>query len=250
MYQMGNVGVLLLAAILACREQRTPSPLLRGLLFIAGMVLAALLPGANDVTLLLTLFLLASGTGAAFRARRPTVAFWASLLVVGLLASAVSGLAPGNYARVESIAVSPMLRPQPLLAAVLFLPWTVLRAAYWLSSLGLWAGTLLLLDASWQWARGLLYRDGTFDRRYLRLPVVWTTAYLALSLPRLRREPVSPARTGRERALAALSARLVSERHHPGTLADRRDARAVHHSSLYSRRGAPHPEHPRRAEQL
>ena len=182
MYQMGNVGVLLLAAILACREQRTPSPLLQGLLFIAGMVLAALLPGANDVTLLLTLFLLASGTGAAFRARRPTVAFWASLLVVGLLASAVSGLAPGSSARVESIAVSPMLRPQPLLAAVLFLPWTVLRAAYWLSSLGLWAGTLLLLDASWQWARGLLYRDGTFDRRYLQFPVVWTTAYLVLSL--------------------------------------------------------------------
>ena len=183
MYQMGNVGVLLLVAILACGEQGAPSPVLRGLLWMAGVVLVALLPGANDVTMLLTVCLLAVGTLTAFRARRPTVAFWASLLVVGLLGAGVAGLAPGNYARAAAIAADDtMLRPRPLLAAILFLPWTVLRATYWLSSLGLWAATLLLLGASWRWARGLLYRDGAFDRHYLQVPVVWVSAYVLLSL--------------------------------------------------------------------
>lgn len=181
-YHVGNVGLVLLAAVLACRERHALPAVLRWLLWLAGAALVVLLQGTNDVTMLLTTFLLAGGTLFALRAGRDSLRFWGSLLVLALLAGGVSGLAPGNFARAAALTSSEMLRPQPLLAAVLFLPWTLLRAAYWLSSLGLWAATVLLLGASLPWARGHLYRAGRFDRRCLLLPAACGGAYFVLSL--------------------------------------------------------------------
>jgi len=155
---------------------------LRWLLWLAGGALVVLVQGTNDVTMLLTTFLLAGGTLFAVRAGRDSARFWGSLLVLALLAGSVSGLAPGNFVRAATLTSDQALRPQPLLAAVLFLPWTLLRAAYWLSSLGLWAAIVLLLGASLPWARGHLYREGRFDRRCLLLPAACGGAYVVLSL--------------------------------------------------------------------
>jgi hypothetical protein len=181
-YQVGNVGLVLLVAVLVCRERHALPRPLRWLLWLAGAALVALLQGTNDVTMLLTTFLLAAGTVLALRGRRDSAAFWVGLLALALLAGGVAELAPGNFARAAALTSSPQLRPEPLLAAVLFLPWTLLRAAYWLSSLALWAATALLVGASLPWARAHLHRDGRFDRRYLWLPAGCAGAYLVLSL--------------------------------------------------------------------
>jgi hypothetical protein len=150
---------------------------------MAAAALAVLIVGANEVSLVLTLLLLAAGTGGAFRAGRSTVAFWGGLLGLAVFAAAVSALAPGNFARAGAEAASPtVLRPPPLLAAVLFLPWTLLRLAYWSSSLGLWAATLLLVGKTWRWARGLLCPGGSFSRCYLRYPAAWAAGLVLLNL--------------------------------------------------------------------
>jgi hypothetical protein len=180
-YQAGNVGLTFLAAVLIYRERHAHHWALRSALWIAGAALVMLVQGTNDLTMLLTTFVLGAGALCAFRARRGSVGFWTGLLVVALVAGVVSGLAPGNFARAAAEATGPRLRPQPLLAAVLFLPWTVLRAAYWLSSLGLWAATMLWLDTGLPSARARLYRHGRFDRRYLLVPAAALGAYLALS---------------------------------------------------------------------
>ena len=64
---------------------------LRWLLWLAGGALVVLVQGTNDVTMLLTTFLLAGGTLFAVRAGRDSARFWGSLLVLALLAGGVSG---------------------------------------------------------------------------------------------------------------------------------------------------------------
>jgi hypothetical protein len=182
-FQFANISFILLVAILVYRELREPSVGTRALLWTAAAALVVLIVGANEVSLVLTLLLLAAGTGGALRAGRSTVAFWGGLLGLAVLAAAVSALAPGNVARAGAEAANPtVLRPQPLLAAALFLPWTLLRLAYWSSSLGLWAATILLVGGTWRWARGVLCPGSVFSRRYLQYPAAWAAGLGLLNL--------------------------------------------------------------------
>ena len=96
MYQAGNVGLTFLAAILACRERRTRRSVLRIALWIAGAALVVLLQGTNDVTMLLTTFLLGAGALYAFRARRDSVGFWTGLLAVAVERAPYPGSPPAT----------------------------------------------------------------------------------------------------------------------------------------------------------
>ena len=180
-YQLANVLLLFLAGLLAWRETTAKSRCLQILIFwiASGLIIAII--GANEISLLLTGSILCGGAGYALWMRRNSRLFWLGLLAIALVATLISILAPGNYERYSGIETDSMLRPTPWLAALLYLPWVVLRILYWLSSLSLWLSGFILLITTFQFARARLYTDGQFKKSYLLLPAVWIGLIFLLS---------------------------------------------------------------------
>lgn len=180
-YQLANVLLLFLAGLLAWRETTAKSRGLQILIFwIAGGLTIAII-GANEISLLLTGSILCGGTGYALWTRRNSRAFWIGLVAIALVAALISILAPGNYQRYSGIETDPMLRPTPWLAALLYLPWVVLRILYWLSNLSLWLSGFILLITTFELARTRFYADGQFRKSFLLLPAVWISLIFLLS---------------------------------------------------------------------
>ena len=117
----------------------------------------------------------------ARRFRPGNARFWTALLVITLLGALASIFSPGNFARVQSLAGDGALRPGGAIAAVLFLPWFVLRAAYWLSNPAIWISALIILAAGRGEARHLLYRNGEFNKQWLYVPSIWAVLLLILT---------------------------------------------------------------------
>lgn len=181
-YQFGNVCLLALCALVAGRELSGDSGAIRAALRFFGSAVAALAGvGSNEVTMISMLFLLGCGTAASVTLRRDNARFWGGLLVVALSGALVSLLAPGNAARADALSADGMLRPAPWLAVFLVVPWVLLRIAYWLSNVALWASGLLVLLATWGSARAILRPRGAFDRRWLLVPACWAGLLLVVN---------------------------------------------------------------------
>lgn len=180
-YQLANVLLLFLTGLLVWRETTATGRRWRTLLFGMSGLLVVAIVGANEISLLLMGSILCAGAGYALWMRRDSRLFWLGLLAITLVAALISILAPGNYERYSGIETDSMLRPTPWLAALLYLPWVVLRILYWLSSLGLWLSAFILLITTFQFARARLYADGQFRKYFLILPVVWISLIFLLS---------------------------------------------------------------------
>jgi hypothetical protein len=173
-YQLGNVFLLLLLALVAQQERGAASGwLVPGLRFAAGSILALVAVGENEVTLVCTLIVLATCAALAWLWQRRTIWFLTSLLAVAIVGALISVLAPGNMVRAASLSTDGMIRPSAWLAVSLFLPWTLLRIVYWLSNPALWASAFLLVVITWDDAKSILQREGDFDRRWLIVPACW-----------------------------------------------------------------------------
>jgi len=162
-----------LLALLIWRETRPPERNYRAiLLFIASALAAIVAIGSNEISLLLTALTLSAGTLVALRTRRKSRTFWAALLACAVAAALVSVMAPGNGVRVASMQGDGMIRLNPWLAALAYVPWTAARMLYWLANLGLWASAPIVLWATGPISQRLLYSNGKFDKRFLALPIL------------------------------------------------------------------------------
>lgn len=132
--------------------------------------------------MLLTVMSLGGGAAVSLWLHRTAAKFWIALTVVALIGAAAAVFAPGNFARMGALESTGMLRPALWGAAVLYLPWVALRIAYWLSHAGLWAAAALLFIVTHSRVRTLLFRSGSFDRRWFLLPLAWFGGLLALNL--------------------------------------------------------------------
>lgn len=182
-YQLANVTLLFLLGLLIWRETTARTRPLRIALFWGAGLLAIVTIGANEISMLLVLAILGAGLGYAVWQRRDSRLFWLALGIIAALAAVFSVLAPGNYQRYAGIgATDHMLRPQPWLALLLYLPWVTLRLLYWLSNLGLWASALLVFVLSFQPVRARLHdAEGRFRRSFLLLPALWIALLFLLS---------------------------------------------------------------------
>jgi hypothetical protein len=181
-YALGNVSLLLLLAIGAQFELCSkPNRVFSILLFVIAAAVSIIAVGANEVTLVTVLSLLAGASVLSIKRRTGSAWFWTSLFMIALLGALASILAPGNLARAQSLATDGMLRPHGALAALLFLPWFLLRTSYWLANPAIWVSGLLVLVISRDKAIQLLYRDGVFTRSWLYVPAIWATLLLALT---------------------------------------------------------------------
>ncbi len=180
-YQLPNIFLIFLLGLLIWRETTAKDERSRTLIFVLSSLLVVATIGVNEISLLLTLTVLGGGTLYALGMRRDSRRFWIALLVIGIGATLVSVLAPGNYQRYVSIEHDTMLRPTPWLAAFLYLPWVALRLLYWLSNLGLWAAAFILLVFTFPAARARLYIDGKFAKLFLVFPVLWISLIFVLN---------------------------------------------------------------------
>jgi hypothetical protein len=173
-YQSGNVALLLLVAVLARVERRGRLAWPVSLLVVAlAGALAVFAVGTNEATLICTVAVLASGAVVAGRYGRKSRFVWAALVGIAVAASVLSLAAPGNRARAATLASDPLLRPPWGLAAILYIPWVVLRLGYWLSNVAIWASAFLVVAGTWDEARLHLCPGGRFDRRWLAVPAGW-----------------------------------------------------------------------------
>lgn len=181
-YQLGNVSLLLLLALAAQQELSRGSSWSASVLRLAvASVLAWIAAGANEATMLCLLLLLGCGAVFSFAFRRGSAWFWTSLLLIAAAGALTSLLAPGNAARAASLAGDGMIRPPAWLAGILFVPWALLRIAYWLSNPAIWASAVLVLAATWDDARAILRCDGVFQRRWLLVPACWAGVLLVVN---------------------------------------------------------------------
>lgn len=181
-YQLGNVAFLMMIALLIRTERTTSSghtPLLSPAIAACFALIAI---GSNETSMLLTVLSLGCGAAISIRLHRPAAKFWIALTAVALIGAAAAGFAPGNFARMGALESTGMLRPALWGAAVLYLPWVALRMMYWLSHAALWAAAALLFVLTYSRIRSLLFRNGVFDARWFRLPLVWLGGLLALNL--------------------------------------------------------------------
>ncbi|MFO1371413.1 MAG: DUF6056 family protein [Candidatus Competibacteraceae bacterium] len=179
-YQMANVFFVFLLGLLLWRETAAHNKQRRILIFLLASVLAVATIGLNELSLLLTDATLCSGALFAVYARRDSRAFWVGLLLIAIVATLVSVLAPGNYQRylAEHQTIS---RPPSWLAMILYIPWVVLRLLYWLSNLGIWSSAFILLITTFDVVRTQLYVEGRFKRFFLALPVIWVGTIFILN---------------------------------------------------------------------
>ena len=181
-YQMANIFLIILLGLLIWRETTAKDKRLRIWLFIFSSLLVIATVGANEVSLLLTGMILCGGTINSLWKKRDSRAFWATLLLIAIGAGLISVLAPGNYERYAGIGGSDLLlRPDPWLAAALYLPWVTLRLLYWLANPGLWASAFILMIVTFPAVKTWLYHEGALNRRFLILPVLWIAMILVLN---------------------------------------------------------------------
>lgn len=181
-YQLGNVALILMTALLIRAERaiaRHASALFSGLAAACCALVAA---GANETSMLLALLILGAGALASMFLRRPATGLWIALTVVALAGTAAAVLAPGNFARMDALDSTGLLRPSLWGAALLYLPWVGLRMAYWLSNAGLWAAVLLLFVATHSRVRNALFQSGSFNFRWFAVPLAWIGGLLVLNL--------------------------------------------------------------------
>lgn len=180
-YQLGNVLVILLVALILRREFIVKQQVLRGFILFFSALLTIAAIGANETSLVLTLMIIVCGTCLAISNRRQTIPYWFSLLLVAIIAASASVLAPGNFERFSTLGSDSMLRPSWWLAFFLYLPWVALRILYWLSHPGLWASAFIVLFATTDTAQKILFSDGQFRRQFLYVPVIWLGGIFALN---------------------------------------------------------------------
>ncbi len=149
---------------------------------LAAACCALVATGANETSMLLALLILGVGTLASIRLGRPAAGLWAKLTAIALAGSIAAVFAPGNFARMDVLDSTGMLRPSLWGAAVLYLPWVGLRMAYWLSNAGLWAAAALLFVSTHSRVHSALFRNSNFDRRWLAVPLAWLGGLLVLNL--------------------------------------------------------------------
>lgn len=180
-YQMGNVFSILFIALCIRRETATDGKASRSVLLLlsAGLTIAAI--GSNEVSMILTVMLIACGTWYSVRKQRQSRWFWLTLLFIGIVFTLISVLAPGNFQRFSSIEGDAMIRPTPWMAVILYIPWVTLRILYWLSNPGLWASAFVMLIFTAESARNILYQEGPFRRSFLAVPVFWICGIFALN---------------------------------------------------------------------
>lgn len=181
-YQLGNVFVVVLLALLVWRETRlTANTFLVAAAFVASAIAAVAAVGSNELSLLISVLTLSAGTFVAFWKRRDSRYYWAALAAIALAAALVSVTAPGNGVRAASMQGDGQIRLDAGLAALAYVPWTLLRVLYWLSNIGIWASALILLWATAPFTRRLLYSNDKFDKRFLALPIAWVLLVLLLN---------------------------------------------------------------------
>jgi hypothetical protein len=173
-YASGNIALLFLLALLVYMERRGGLGPAKALILLAvAAPLTIFAMGTNEATLVCTLVLLAGAMAVAWRRRHRSRLMLSVLLGIALPAAVLSLAAPGNQARAASLAGDTMLRPSGYVAAVLYLPWVVLRLGYWLANVGVWASAVLVIAATWAKAQARLRPQGAFDRRWFIVPAGW-----------------------------------------------------------------------------
>ena len=180
-YQLSNVFMILLIAMLIRRETGLDRQPWRALILLLSSLLTIAAIGGNEISLMLTVMILTCGAWYAIRKHSESRWFWLTLLGIGIAASLASVLAPGNFQRVSSLGTDPMLRPTPWIAVFLYLPWVALRLLYWLSNLGLWASAFIILIATSDSVRNVLYSEAKFRRQFLAIPALWIGMIFALN---------------------------------------------------------------------
>ncbi|HNY50493.1 MAG TPA: DUF6056 family protein [Smithella sp.] len=180
-YQIGNVFSILFIALCIRRETASDDQSLRALILLlsAGLTVAAI--GSNEVSMILTVMLIACGTWYSVRERRQSRLFWLTLLLIGIVFTFISVLAPGNFQRFSTIDGDSMIRPTPWMAVLLYIPWVMLRILYWLSNPGLWASAFVMLIFTAETAQNILYKEGMFRRSFLAVPVFWICGIFVLN---------------------------------------------------------------------
>ena len=181
-YQLGNIALILMVAQLIRAERAITR---QASIFPSGLVAsccALIAAGTNETSMLLTLLILGAGTLASIRLGRPATIFWITLTAIASAGAAAAVFAPGNFARMDVMDSTGILRPSLWGAAALYLPWVALRMAYWLSNAGLWAATVLLFFATHTCVNSTLFRSNGFDRRWLAIPLAWFGGLLVLNL--------------------------------------------------------------------
>lgn len=181
-YQLGNIALILMIALLIRAERalvRQTTALFSGLVAACCALVAA---GANETSMLLALLILGIGTLASIRLGRPAAGLWATLTAIALAGAVAAAFAPGNFARMDVLDSTGMLRPSLWGAAALYLPWVVLRMAYWLTNAGLWATAALIFVSTHSSVQSFLFRNSQFDRRWFLVPLAWFGGLLVLNL--------------------------------------------------------------------
>ena len=180
-YQMGNVFLTLFIALCIRREMAPDGKSLRSMILLLSACLIVAAIGSNEVSMVLTMMIIACGTWYSVKKHRQSRLFWLTLLFIGTACMLISVLAPGNFQRFSNIDSDSMIRPTLWLALLLYLPWSTLRILYWLSSLGLWASAFVMLILTAEKARNILYREGVFRRSFLAVPVFWICGIFVLN---------------------------------------------------------------------
>ena len=180
-YQLGNVFVIFLVALMIRREKAPEGLPARAFGLLGSAVFAVAAIGANEVSMILTSAVIAGGFVYAMAERRSSVSYWATLTAIGLGAVLACVLAPGNFQRLASLSTDALLRPAPWLAVFLYLPWVALRIVYWLSFLGLWASAIIVLIVTADKAREILYAGNKFRRGFLAVLALWIGAIFLLN---------------------------------------------------------------------
>jgi hypothetical protein len=173
-YQVANVSLLMLLAVAARRELcEAANSFFATLRFLAAALITIIAVGSNELTTIAVLTILAALLILAVRFRRTSARFWLAILIIGTICTFISVLAPGNAVRAASLTSNGIIRPPAWVAAIIFIPWVMLRVIDWLANPALWASAVLLYFATRAQCHRLLYRGGHFQNRWLYLPATW-----------------------------------------------------------------------------
>jgi hypothetical protein len=173
-YQFANVSLLMLLAVAVRRELcEAPNILVATLRFLAAALITIIAVGSNELTMISVLTILTALLVLAVNFRRESARFWLAILIIATIFSFLSVLAPGNTVRAASLTNNGLIRPPAWFAAMIFVPWVVLRVVNWLANPSLWASAVLLYFATREQCHNIFYHDGRFQNKWLYLPVTW-----------------------------------------------------------------------------
>lgn len=181
-YAAGNIALLILLTVgLRYEPWNERSGWRAVVLLMLGALASVFAAGTNEITLVTVVVLHATALVVALKRRTGSAWFWASLLLLTLIAAFASVLAPGNFARLASIETEKALRPNGFVAALLLVPWYLLRIVNWMVHPLIWISAAIVLLASRSQAERLLYRDGVFVRTWLFVPLGWLALLFGLT---------------------------------------------------------------------